>query len=87
MVLGFHILSRLRGRFPAIKSLLMDARTFRTFRNLAGNGEPAGKPPVNLTPEELGAFKEVAFQGLRIEQEKIPHDHLLQVLKKIGNIQ
>lgn len=80
---GFHILSRLRGRFPALKSVLMDEPTFRTFRNLAGKGVPAGRPPANLTSAELEAFKQVALHGLRIEQEKLPHSSFSEVLNLI----
>jgi hypothetical protein len=68
---GFHILSRLRAKFPHTMSILMDSTTLLRFRDIAGKGEPAGKPPANLTREELDAYTEVARYRLRLEQEKI----------------
>jgi hypothetical protein len=78
---GFHILSRLRSHFPHLKSLLMDIATLNRHKDLAGEGELAGKAPQNLTREEFDAYQEVARHGWRIEQEKIPQIEAIQALK------
>ncbi|MGO8928271.1 MAG: Wadjet anti-phage system protein JetD domain-containing protein [Limisphaerales bacterium] len=79
---GFHILSRLRHKFPGIQSIMMDAETLKEFQGLAGKGEHAGRPPTNLTAPENDACAEIARKNLRIEQEKIPHAYALKVLAK-----
>jgi hypothetical protein len=79
---GFHILARLRARFPAIRSLLMDFATLENCRTLTGPGEPAGKAPINLTDEERQAFESVQRAGLRLEQEKIPQSNVTAALEK-----
>jgi len=81
---GFHILARLRKRFSNVRSLNMDITTLERFRDLAGSGEKAGKEPVNLTEAEHAAFKNVARENLRLEQEKIPQEHALLVLRNEG---
>jgi hypothetical protein len=69
---GFQILSRLRSKFPSIRSVMMEVATFEKYRHLTGAGEKAGKPPGNLTAEEQKAYDVVARENLRLEQEKIP---------------
>jgi hypothetical protein len=69
---GFQILSRLRGRFPSIRSLMMDITTLEKYRHLTSDGEKAGKPPINLTIEEHAAYEITSRENLRLEQEKIP---------------
>ena len=69
---GFQILSRLRSKFPSIRSVMMEVDTFEKYRHLTGAGEKAGKPPSNLTTEEQKAYDIVAREKLRLEQEKIP---------------
>lgn len=69
---GFHILGRLRSKFPGIRSLMMDPATLENFRDLTGVGENAGKAPLNLTDDERKAYDIVEQGTLRFEQEKIP---------------
>jgi hypothetical protein len=69
---GFHILARLRSKFPSIRSLMMDPTTLQQCKDATGLGEKAGKAPVNLTIAEHQAYEAVASQNLRLEQEKIP---------------
>ena len=73
---GFQILSRLRSKFPGIRSLMMDITTLEKYRHLTGDGEKAGKTPVNPTTEEQQAYDAVAKENLRLEQEKIPQPAL-----------
>lgn len=79
---GFHILARLRSRFPGVRSLNMDLLTLEGFRHWAGTGEKAGKEPSNLTLEERAAFKAVERENLRLEQEKIPPEYMVKTLQK-----
>jgi len=79
---GFHILGRLRSKFPSIRSLMMDVATLENFRRLMGLGEKAGKAPINLTDGERSAYEVVARETLRLEQEKIPQAAALTSLKK-----
>jgi hypothetical protein len=72
---GFHILARLRSKFPSIRSIMMDLGTLENFRNLTGPGERAGKTPINLTDEERLAYETVVRDELRLEQEKIPQSY------------
>jgi len=75
---GFHILARMRARFPNIRSMLMDIATLEKHKGLSGTGVTAGKPPVNLTDGERLAFEFVQSNGLRLEQEKIPQGSVLK---------
>lgn len=78
---GFHILARLRSRFPGVRSFMMDLATFERFRHWAGFGEKAGKSPSNLTPEEAAAFALVERENLRLEQEKLPPEYSEALLR------
>jgi hypothetical protein len=78
---GFHILARLRGRFPEVRSFMMDLGTLDRFRQWAGAGEKAGEAPANLTPAEMAAFGLVERENLRLEQEKIPPMHSEEALR------
>lgn len=69
---GFQILGRLRGKFPSVRSLMMDSVTLKTFRKFTATGEKAGKAPINLTDDERQAYDVVERESLRLEQEKIP---------------
>jgi hypothetical protein len=68
----FSAISRLRSKFPGIRSVMMAVATLEKYRHLTGAGEKAGKPPGNLTAEEQKAYDVVARENLRLEQEKIP---------------
>jgi hypothetical protein len=82
---GFLILSRLRGKFPSIRSMMMDTATLEKFRNLTGAGEKAGKAPINLTDGEREAYETVERETLRLEQEKIPQITVLNTLNMFGD--
>lgn len=80
---GFHILARLRSRFPNIQSFMMDLATLERFREWAGVGEKAGIAPSNLTTVESAAFKLVERESLRLEQEKIPQEYSVAMLREV----
>lgn len=71
---GYHILGRLRAKFPGMRSLNMDYESFLRNKHLAGAGQPAGRAPSNLTDSERQAYGEIQAGNLRIEQEKIPNN-------------
>lgn len=82
---GFGILHRFRSLYPHTISVLMDAGTFHSFRELAVR-EPTvyrGDLPL-LTPAEREAAAALhEAGGLRLEQERIPFDHVELVLGTI----
>jgi hypothetical protein len=80
---GFHILARLRSRFPNIQSFMMDLATLEQFREWAGVGEKAGIAPSNLTTVESAAFRLVQRESLRLEQEKIPQEYSVAMLREV----
>jgi hypothetical protein len=81
---GFAMLSRLRGYFPQLTSLLMDAQTLDAFQNLWGT-EPKSSVanPANLTSDEYGLFQRLKTQGIRLEQEYIGFSRLIEVLNSL----
>lgn len=82
---GFHILDRLRGRLPQLRSVLMDPHTARRHLELAVE-EPTstGFAPTRLTSQEvatLDLLRERSGTGcLRIEQERIVFTHVVKQL-------
>ena len=84
---GFHILSRLRSAFPALESVMMDAATLSALNHLTGSGVPApGKPPANLTVAEREAYLTVTKENRRLEQEKVPQQHMLNAFTCAGEL-
>jgi hypothetical protein len=80
---GFQILSRLRGLFPHVTSVMMDRETLTTFANYCVESTPCliRKLPY-LTPEEHDLFLHLAENGLRLEQERISHTYALNLLER-----
>jgi hypothetical protein len=78
---GFAILSRLRGYFPQLTSMLMDEQTSDTFQNLWVT-EPKSSTaiPENLTIEEQQTFLRLKTQSIRLEQERIGFNALTNAL-------
>lgn len=84
---GFEILSRLRGRLPHIKSILMDRRTLLSHRDhWSDESSPTRRPLPHLTEAEQSLYQDlisdVHGMGVRLEQERVRfswvHDALLQ---------
>ena len=83
---GFEILSLLRGSFPQTRSFLMDAETFRTFRQYAVKGSDFYRSTLpHLTPEETHLFYHLLRleDHNRLEQERIPQNFVLQRIKEL----
>lgn len=69
---GFQILSNLRGKFPNVHSIMMDATTFDTFDQYIVAGTPSMIAELpNLTLDERAVFNRVQSENLRLEQEHI----------------
>ncbi len=78
---GLQILSQLRGYFPHVRSLMMDFTTLKLYKADIVPGEKINQDaPVNLTAEETELFRHVRANNIRLEQEKITHEHVLQIL-------
>jgi hypothetical protein len=71
---GFQILARLRGLFPHVVSLLMDADVFEEFREFAVAGTATTLLDLpQLTTEEHALYVNLVRSNLRLEQERISH--------------
>lgn len=80
---GFEILSQFRGYFPQTVSLLMDNQTFHKFYE-GNHGVPNNVAvELNLTAEEYGLYNQIKSENLRLEQEKIPQQYLIDKLKQM----
>jgi hypothetical protein len=79
---GFEILSRLRTFLPQTRSLMMDDETARAWSNSIGTtgNRGQGHSPTNLTQTENRAYQICWESNLRIEQERIPQDFVLDQL-------
>jgi len=84
---GFKILSQIRGYFPNTKSIMMDFETLNAFKEEWDKGEPINKEYLpNLTADEQELFKFVRADNvntIRLEQEKISHEYVLEQMSKI----
>ncbi len=70
---GFEILSRARGYFPSLTSLMMDTETFDNHQQWVVAGTPAPLRDLpNLTSDEKTLYERVTRSNLRLEQERIP---------------
>ncbi|MEX0773497.1 MAG: Wadjet anti-phage system protein JetD domain-containing protein [Balneolales bacterium] len=80
---GFQILSQVRKYFPHTVSMLMDVDTFERF-----NENSIGKPSKvkvlpNLSEAEHELYKRIQKDNLRLEQEKIPNDYVVEYIEKL----
>lgn len=81
---GFKILSQLRSYFPHTISIMMDTKTFETFRefSVAVVGAIAETLP-HLTPEEQTLYTHLALHQKRLEQERISQDYANRLLQNL----
>lgn len=88
---GFAILSRARGYFSSLQSILMDESTLLRYRDLKMCGEEpkqnAAESLPHLTCNELAAYRVLKEQklgmNLRLEQERIPWSEAWDVVQAI----
>ena len=82
---GFEILSRLRIRFPQLRSFLMDSDTVDRWKDelgVPGTGRTSD-PPAMLSAEEFTAFQKCSSCNLRIEQERIPQSAVIEAVRSL----
>ena len=80
---GFEILSQFRSYFAHVKSLLMNRVTFdKYFENDSGTPSKVNVE-LNLSVEEYELYKYIKTNNYRLEQEKIPHNYVIEQLKRI----
>jgi hypothetical protein len=74
---GFHIVSRLRGAFPQLQTIMMDSQTLDHHACFIMRAKRASHEHVlMLTEEEHAAYLRVKAGQLLLEQEKLPHDYV-----------
>ena len=73
---GFHIVSRLRGAFPDLQTIMMDSQTLDRHADFITTAKRTIHENVlMLTEQEHEAYLRVKNEQLLLEQEKIPHDY------------
>jgi hypothetical protein len=85
---GFAILSRLRGSFPCVRSLLMDRETLLAHRHLWVEETARHLTPLaHLTPDETALYEDLAAdrlgRSIRLEQERIAFGWLERALERL----
>lgn len=73
---GFSILSRLRGVFPSVRSMLMDRQTLLAHRGQwVTEDAPTRQRLANLTPDEVTLYRDLVEgtygDSVRFEQERV----------------
>lgn len=81
---GLVILNQIRTYYPSVKSILMDKETFEKFYD---NGKTEklifAKDLPGLNREEKEFYKYLNENKLRLEQEKIPQDEIVNIFFKL----
>lgn len=78
---GFHIVSRLRGAFPQLQTVMMDLHTLDHHATFVTAAKSASHENVlMLTEKEHEAYVRVKDGQLLLEQEKIPYDYGMKCL-------
>lgn len=83
-VQGLQILSQLRGYHSGVRALMMDFATLDTFKEYWDKGtETPGSVPDNLNDEEKRLFGYLKENNIRLEQEKIRHEFVVECFGKV----
>lgn len=78
---GLHILSAWRVIFPQTRSMFMDITSLEQFKLLTGPGTGAKLDvPPHLDPPEQAAFVKCREKNIRLEQERIPQNHVISTM-------
>lgn len=84
---GFKILSQFRGYFPHTISIMMNEITFTTFEQFSVKVYPSQPENLlHLTKEEYRLYSLISKQGIRLEQEHISRDYVMEMLSKLFNL-
>lgn len=83
---GFEILAVLRRDFPHVESLLMDESTWNQLSDHRQPGVRTRNAPElflpHLRPDEIKLFETIRSMNQRLEQERIPHAHAMDILQR-----
>lgn len=83
---GFHIVSRLRGVFPQLQTIMMDSQTLDRHASFITKAKSTSHENVlMLTEKEHQAYVRVKNGQLLLEQEKIPYDYAVECLAAFTN--
>lgn len=81
---GLRILSLVRQVLPGTESLLMDLATIERYSTLAGTEPVPFRGEVgHLTPDESKALRALRERDLRLEQERIPWNHVTAAIRDV----
>jgi len=83
---GFQILHQLRSYFPHTQSVMMDRATYNNFKEYTVQGKfnPAEQLSyLSVDEAELYTFLKGQPKQNRLEQEKIPHLHVVDQFRKM----
>jgi hypothetical protein len=79
---GFKILSQLRSYFPQVISIMMDTKTFETFREFSVSVSEVNLENLQeLTSEEANLYNYLVLHSKRLEQERISQDYVDLILR------
>ncbi|MEH2460997.1 Wadjet anti-phage system protein JetD domain-containing protein [Nostoc sp.] len=79
---GFKILSQLRSYFPQTISIMMDVKTFETFKEFAVTvAESTTENLLYLTPQEQALYSYLSIHNKRLEQERISQDYAYRYIQ------
>lgn len=87
---GFHILHRMRDRYPSVRSILMDERTLLAHRQQwVREPGPTNRLLSNLTDEEQTLYRALVEDrfgpSVRLEQERVRFSLVERALARIGS--
>lgn len=78
-VQGFQMLSQLRSYFPQTRSMLMDRNVLEDYQSFIGKGTPSNCQSLpHLTAEERSIYALLLAENLRLEQERIPQQVVVE---------
>lgn len=83
---GFDILSRLRGAYPSVRSILMDRETLLSHRQQwVAEESPTRRSLPNLTLDEVSLYRDLVEdtygESIRLEQERVRFSLIGRVLE------
>lgn len=81
---GFQILSQIRTYFKQVESFMMDRKTFDLYYDDDKGSETKSENLSSLTSDEYDTFKYLRDNNLRLEQEKIPYDYVIDIIQKLA---
>lgn len=79
---GFEILSQVRGYYSQTKSVLMDKITFDAFYKNDSGSDYKTTHLEHLTEIENKLYQTILEKNLRLEQEKIPNEYVIEYFDK-----